>query len=143
MLLTWLQEHESPVMLMATANDMRGLPPELLRPGRFDALFFVDLPDAAARREILSIHLDAYGLPRSPRLLSVANDMADFSGADIAASVVEAIFLAEAIGQPLTPDILRKGCQQVIPWAKTLGEELEERRHWSQGRLRPAQGEKN
>lgn len=137
-LLTWLQDHESPVLLLATANDIAGIPAELWRPGRFDALFFVDLPDMQAREEILQIHLRRAQVADGAPYRGVTASMQDFSGADIAAAVTDAEFLAAERGVPLSPAILEEAAQWVIPWARTLDEELARRRAWAQGRLRPA-----
>lgn len=137
-LLTWLEEHRQPVLLLATANDVRGLPAELLRQGRFDALFFVDLPDREARRQILRIHLSQNGLPEELEWIALADRLDDYSGADIAAVVAEAIFAAAALDQPMSTEILTQSAERIIPWARTLGDELEERRRWALGRLRQA-----
>src|SRR5205085_8018671 len=83
-LLTWMQEHREPVFLIATANDIEALPPELLRKGRFDEIFFVDLPNLEARTQIVSIHLSKR--KREPKKFDVAAiaEAADgFSGAEI------------------------------------------------------------
>lgn len=137
-LLTWMQEHAAPVLLIATANSMHGMPPELLRPGRFDALFFVDLPDAEARREILAIHLTRQGVADPAPYLGIADDLEDFSGADLASAVVESLFRAAVRQIPLTPAILAEASASIVPWARTMGEELERRRLWAKGRLLPA-----
>ena len=137
-LLTWMQEHQQPVLLLATANDVTGLPAELLRPGRFDALFFVDLPGPAARRDIMAIHLAARFIPPDPAMLALAETLDQYSGADIAAVVQEAQFLAAQEGTSVTAEVLAHSAHTVIPWAKTLGEELESRRQWAKGRLRLA-----
>lgn len=137
-LLTWLQEHEAPVLLLATANSMQGLPPELLRPGRFDALFFVDLPDAGARREILAIHLRRHGVLDPTPYLGIADVLEDFSGADLASAVIESLFRSAVHQVPLTPAVLAEASASIVPWARTLGEELAQRRAWAKGRLLPA-----
>ncbi len=134
-LLAWMQDHDAPIMLAATANDLSDLPPEFWRPGRFDALFFVDLPDAQAREEILQIHLANQGVSDMAPFQGIGARLKDFSGADIEALVVEAKFLAEEDGQPLSPGILEKAIGQVIPWARTLPEEVQRRRDWAKGRM--------
>lgn len=135
MLLTWMQEHDAPVLLVATANQVQGLPAELLRPGRFDRLFFVDLPDREARAEILRIHLRRQSILPNPELVAVADELEQFSGADIAQLVVEARFLAAERHRSLTADLLNESARQVIPWAHTLTEELNARRVWARHRL--------
>ncbi|MCL5117017.1 MAG: AAA family ATPase [Firmicutes bacterium] len=137
-LLTWLQEHEAPILLLATANDMEGLPAELWRPGRFDALFFVDLPDAQAREDILRIHLNHHRIASPGQYQGIGAELVNFSGADIAALVLDARFLAAERGGSLTPALLREASHSMIPWAETLGEEVARRRAWAKGRLRPA-----
>lgn len=137
-LLSWMQDHDAPVMLAATANDLRGLPPEFWRPGRFDALFFVDLPDAQAREEILQIHLGNQGVVDVTPFQGIGTRLDDFSGADIQALVTEAIFLAEEEGHSLNPEILQTAMSHVIPWARTLPEEVQRRRDWAKGRMHPA-----
>ena len=138
MLLTWMQEHAAPVLMLATANNVAGLPSELLRPGRFDALFFVDLPDQNCRRDIMAIHLMNHGVAPAAEMLSVAEELDDYSGADIAAVVEEARFLGALERQAVCADLLRRSAQDVIPWARTMGEELARRRGWAKDRLRPA-----
>lgn len=135
-LLTWLSEHREPVLLLACANNVADLPGELLRPGRFDALFFVDLPDVHARREILAILLKQQGVSQTPDIMSVAETLEDFSGSDIQAVVTDALFLAAMDGRPLGLGHLQEASARTIPWARTLGTELEARREWARGRLR-------
>jgi SpoVK/Ycf46/Vps4 family AAA+-type ATPase len=101
-LLTWMQEHREPVFLVATANNIEALPPELLRKGRFDEIFFVDLPGEEARAEIFAIHLRKRG--RDPgsfdlgKLLAGASD--GFSGAEIEQAIIAARHEARANNGP-------------------------------------------
>lgn len=136
MWLTWMEERRESVIVVATANEVEHVPPELLRPGRFDALFFVDLPDARDRREILALHLVREGLAATEEMLRVAEALEDFSGADIRALVTEARFLAAEAGEPLTAEILKRAASEMIPWATTMPEEVARRREWARGRLR-------
>src|SRR5690606_30577026 len=108
-LLTWMAERRSRVFLVATANAIADLPPELLRKGRVDELFFVDLPEAAVRETIFSIHLqkrqqDPAGFDL-PRLAAAAEG---FSGAEIEQAVVSALYAAAARGEPLCTEHLQQ-----------------------------------
>jgi hypothetical protein len=136
---TWLQERRGPVFVVATANDVSRLPPELLRRGRFDELFFVDLPDAEARRDILSLHLARRG--REPERVDVAavGDLcADFSGAELEQVVVGALHRAYAQGRELETSDLRRVAQDVVPLFRTCEEQIKALREWARGRARVA-----
>ncbi len=136
---TWLQERRGPVFVVATANDVTRLPPELLRRGRFDELFFVDLPDAGARREILALHLARRG--RDPALVdvgAVADLTPDFSGAELEQVVVGALHRAYALGRELETGDLRRVAQDVVPLFKTYEEQIKALREWARGRARVA-----
>jgi MoxR-like ATPase len=144
-MLTWLQEKEDPVFVLATANNIEALPPEMLRKGRFDEIFFVDLPDAEQREEIWRIHLgyrvrlgkDASLLQRIPLgPLSQASD--GYSGAEIAAAVVEGSFAALAEGQPLASPHLLGALGASPPLSRTREEEIDKLRAWADGRARRA-----
>jgi hypothetical protein len=136
---TWLQERRGPVFVVATANDVSRLPPELLRRGRFDELFFVDLPDLEARREIIELHLRRRGRePASVEVASIAELCADYSGAELEQVVVGALHRAYAMGRELeTPD-LRRVAQDLVPLYKTYEEQIKALREWSRGRARTA-----
>ena len=100
---TWLQERSGPVFVVATANDVSRLPPELLRRGRFDELFFVDLPDLEARAEILGLHLRRRGRdPGALELGAIAELCADYSGAELEQVVVGALHRAFALNRLAT-----------------------------------------
>src|SRR5690606_10703472 len=106
-LLTWMQEHRAPVFLVATANDIEALPPELLRKGRFDEIFFVDLPDEETRAEIFRIHIAQRG--RSPDQFDVAalaRASDKFTGAEIEHAILAALHSAFAAGAELTTDAI-------------------------------------
>ena len=136
---TWLQERQGPVFVVATANDVSRLPPELLRRGRFDELFFVDLPDPEARREILSLHLRRRG--REPELVdvgSVADLCADYSGAELEQVVVGALHRAYAHGRELESGDLRRVAQDLVPLFRTYEEQIKALREWARGRARVA-----
>jgi hypothetical protein len=136
---TWLQERRGPVFVVATANDVSRLPPELLRRGRFDELFFVDLPDLEARREILELHLRRRG--RDPARLdvaTVAEQCADYSGAELEQVVVGALHRAYALSREVESADLRRVAHDVVPLFKTYEEQIKGLREWARGRARTA-----
>jgi len=136
---TWLQERRGPVFVVATANDVTRLPPELLRRGRFDELFFVDLPDLEARREILGLHLRRRG--RDPARIDV-EEIADlcesYSGAELEQVVVGALHRAYALGRELETQDLRRVAQDLVPLFRTYEEQIKALREWARGRARVA-----
>jgi SpoVK/Ycf46/Vps4 family AAA+-type ATPase len=137
--LTWLQEKKAAVFVVATANRVEGLPPELLRKGRFDEIFFIDLPDARERADILTIHLRHRG--RDPATFDVAQVAAranNFSGAELEQVVVEGLYLAFAQGVQLATTHLLAAVAQTFPLAVTLAEDVERLRVWAARRTRPA-----
>ncbi len=136
---TWLQERQGSVFAVATANDVSRLPPELLRRGRFDELFFVDLPDLAARRDILALHLRKRGRdPAQFELAAAAELCADYSGAELEQVVVGALHRAFALKRELEPGDLRRVAQDLVPLYRTYEEQIKALREWSRGRARPA-----
>ncbi len=145
--LTWLSEKSAPVFVVATANDISDLPPELLRKGRLDEIFFVDLPSSEERREIFRIHLSKRGRdPRTFDLPPLIRASREFSGAEIEESINSALYDAFNAGEALaTPHILN-GLAQTVPLAKTMDEQIGRLRAWAAGRarnaslLRPANG---
>ena len=139
-LLSWMQEREGSVFVIATANDVRGLPPELLRKGRFDELFWTDLPTQRERAQIVSATLKQYGRALgSADVDLVAHACDGFTGAEIAALVPDALFKAfEADKRALTAQDLVGAAQTVVPLAKTAAERISEMRTWAKGRARLA-----
>ena len=136
---TWLQERAGAVFAVATANDVSRLPPELLRRGRFDELFFVDLPDAAARRAILALHLRKRSRePARFDLALISDSCENFSGAELEQVVVGAMHRAFAQGRDLEISDLRRVAQDLVPLFKTYEEEIKALREWSRGRARAA-----
>ena len=136
---TWLQERHGPVFVVATANDVSRLPPELLRRGRFDELFFVDLPDPEARREILSLHLRRRGRdPATVDVAAIADLCADYSGAELEQVVVGALHRAYALGRDIENGDLRRIAQDLVPLFKTYEEQIKALREWARGRARVA-----
>ena len=137
--LTWLAEKRSPVFVVATANDVSRLPPELLRRGRFDELFFVDLPSQAERAEILGIHLRKHGRdPLQFRLDELAAAAERLTGAELEQAVVAALHSAFAASRELTGDDLSNALVQTVPLYETYEERIKELRDWARTRARPA-----
>ncbi len=133
--LTWMSERCERVFIVATANDISKLPPELLRKGRFDEIFFVDLPTASVREEILSIHL------RKRKLLTEAFDLSEiaakaegFSGAELEQAVIAAQYQAFAEQQPLSPAMLLDEILRTRPLSVVRSEEIEALRDWASER---------
>ena len=137
--LTWLSEKQAPVFVVATANDVKGLPPELLRRGRFDEIFFVDLPSAAERTEILAIHLRKRGRdPKQFRLDELAEQAERLSGAELEQVVAAALYNAFAKDRELEQDDLSDAITEAVPLYDTYEERIKELRDWAKHRARPA-----
>jgi SpoVK/Ycf46/Vps4 family AAA+-type ATPase len=140
-LLTWMAERKAPVFMVATANAIERLPPELVRKGRFDELFFVDLPDAAVRAEIFRIHLVRRELePGGFDLNLLAGASAGFSGAEIEQVVVSALYAAQAQQQPVDQALLLQAIQGTAPLSVVMAEQLDALRAWASGRTVDANG---
>jgi SpoVK/Ycf46/Vps4 family AAA+-type ATPase len=138
-LLTWMQEHTAAVFLVATANDIEALPPELLRKGRFDEIFFVDLPQRDTRREIFAIHLRKRQRDPAQFDLDALADAADgFSGAEIEQAVVAALHEAYAAQAELTTEHIRTALANSPPLSVTMAEHVTALRAWAEGRCVPA-----
>lgn len=138
-LLTWMQEHTAPVFLVATANDIEALPPELLRKGRFDEIFFVDLPGLEARTQIVSIHLSKR--QRDPRQFDVAGiaEATDgYSGAEIEQAIVAGLHEAFAAHTELKTEHILRAVRTSPPLSVTMAERLEALKSWAVGRCVPA-----
>jgi SpoVK/Ycf46/Vps4 family AAA+-type ATPase len=134
-LLTWMAERKSLVFLMATANDIEALPPELVRKGRFDEIFFVDLPDASLRGKIFQIHLAKRDLEvGSFDLTALANGSGGFSGAEIEQAVVGALYTAHATGQKLTQAHLAAELERTRPLSVVMAEKVAALRLWARDR---------
>jgi len=137
--ITWLQEKRSPVFVVATANDVTHLPPELLRTGRFDEIFFVDLPSIREREESLGIHLEAHG--RSPgafALDQLASATEQMSGAELEQVVVAGLYRAFRQERSLTQADLAHAAESLIPLAITCEAAIKVLRDWAPTRARPA-----
>jgi hypothetical protein len=139
-LLTWMAERRAQVFLVATANEVSELPPELIRKGRFDEIFFVDLPPPSSRAEILSIHLRRRGL--APERMSLAELVVltdGFSGAEIEQGIVSSLYAAHALGQAPDASHLAAELQKTRPLSVIMAERVAGLRAWAQGRTVPAE----
>ncbi|HYG21582.1 MAG TPA: AAA family ATPase [Verrucomicrobiae bacterium] len=137
--LTWLSEKSAPVFVVATANDVSQLPPELLRKGRLDEIFYVDLPISEERAEIFRIHLNKRGRdPQQFDLAALVECSRDFSGAEIEEAIISALYDAFYNKQELGTEYILEALNQTVPLAKTMAEKIEALRRWSVGRARHA-----
>ena len=141
-LLTWMQEKTDPVFVVATANRIDMLPPELLRKGRFDEIFFVDLPTRAVREEILSIHLKKKRRdPNDFALADLAKQSTGFSGAELEEAVREGLYDAFAEGRELKSEHIAKALDKTFPLSRTMRDQIDSLRQWAKVRARFAAGE--
>lgn len=141
--LTWLQERTAPVFVAATANEVEHLPPELARRGRFDEVFFVDLPSSTERTEILALALRRRG--RSPEGLALdvlAKPLEHFSGAELEQLVVSALFRAFGQGRDLAEEDLRAAAREIVPLATLYEEKVQALRAWGRARARKASADR-
>lgn len=137
--LTWLSEKTAPVFVVATANDISQLPPELLRKGRLDEIFFVDLPSQEERAEIFRIHITKRGRDTAQfDIEALADASKDFSGAEIEESINSALYDAFYARTELTTDHILTALSQTVPLAKTMDEQISRLRSWAEGRARNA-----
>jgi SpoVK/Ycf46/Vps4 family AAA+-type ATPase len=137
--LTWLQEKTAPVFVVATANRIDSLPPELLRKGRFDEIFFIDLPSAIERAQIFTIHLQHFRRnPDSFNVEDLARRAEHFSGAEIEQVVVGGLYAAFAEGAELEQRHLVATLSETMPLAVTMREDITHLREWARTRTRPA-----
>ncbi|MGD8331726.1 MAG: AAA family ATPase [Acidobacteriota bacterium] len=137
--LSWMQERTGDVFVVATANDIDRLPAEFLRKGRFDEIFFVDLPAAQVRREIFRIHLERRGQDATALDLDELADLTEgFSGAEIEQAVIAALYTAFATDNDLTAELLLAECRTTRPLAVTMAERVARLRAWAAGRAVPA-----
>jgi ATPase family associated with various cellular activities (AAA) len=135
MFLTWLQERQGNVFVVATANDIARLPPELLRKGRFDEIFFVDLPAAEARREIFALHLAQRGrTPGDYDLEQLAALAEGFSGSEIAQAISASLFAAFNAGGELRTELIAAELLATQPISVTMREQVSALREWAHGR---------
>ncbi len=138
-LLTWMAEHGARVFIVATANDISSLPPELMRKGRLDEIFFVDLPGPDARREILALHLARRGVePAALELDLLAALSEGFTGAELEQAVVSARYRVAAEGGAVDTDALRQAIEGTVPLSVTMAEDFAALRAWARERCVPA-----
>jgi SpoVK/Ycf46/Vps4 family AAA+-type ATPase len=139
--LTWMQEKRAPVFVAATANAIEMLPPEVLRKGRFDEIFYVGLPDAAAREQIFRIHLTKLQISSDPFDISVlAESTKGFSGAEIEQAVHSAVFEALADQRPMTQQNLLAMISRTVPLSVTMADQIKKVEAWAFKRAVPASG---
>ncbi|MFZ4728552.1 MAG: AAA family ATPase [Pseudanabaena sp.] len=131
--LTWMAEKTSPVFVVATANNIRTLPPELLRKGRFDEVFFVGLPNQEERSQIFSVHVSKYR-PHNIRAYDIdrlAYETPDFSGAEIEQGIIEAMHIGFSQNRDFTTDDILEAASQIVPLAQTAQQEIQVLQEWA------------
>jgi SpoVK/Ycf46/Vps4 family AAA+-type ATPase len=137
--LTWLAEQRARVFIVATANDIAALPPELVRKGRFDEIFFVDLPSPASRIEILGIHAKKRGVILSDAdLQTLATRSEGFSGAEIEQAIVSALYTAHSNHQAADARLIAQELGATRPLSVVMAEKIAELRDWAAERTVPA-----
>jgi AAA+ superfamily predicted ATPase len=137
--LSWMQEKEKPVFVVATANDVSKLPPEFLRKGRFDEMFFVDLPDALERAQIWDIVIKRHGRrPTDYDTVVLARACEQFTGAEIEAVFIDAMHEAYAEGKEPGPKEILEAMSNTVPLANLMDGQIAALRHWAKGRAREA-----
>ncbi len=138
-LLTWMSERQKPTFIVATANDITRLPPEMVRKGRFDEIFFVDLPSAKNRRDILEIHLRKRCLDPARFELEALVEAADgFSGSEIEQAIVSSMYTAHAQGREVSQVDLLAEIKQTRPLSVVMAEKVDEIREWAADRTVPS-----
>ncbi len=137
--LSWMQDRNAPVFVAATCNNVRALPPELIRNGRFDELFFVDLPNQAERKQVFAIQLARRKRnPAEFNLDRVAAAAVGYSGAEIEAAVQTGLYSAFSSKQALATQTLLDALKATVPLSTTRAEEIEALREWARARAVPA-----
>ena len=137
--LVWMQEKTAPVFVIATSNDISSLPPELLRKGRFDEIFFIDLPRLEERQDILAIHLAKRNRePARFDLAGLARETDGFSGAEIEQVVISALYDAFEAGRDLVAQDLLDNIRQTVPLSQTMSEQITALRNWARTHARLA-----
>lgn len=137
--LTWMQEKKSPVFVVATANNLNKLPPEFLRKGRFDEIFFIDLPFEDERKEIFRIHLLKRG--RDPKNFDIdllAKESEGYSGAEIEEAVISALYRVFSSNKDLTTEDILNCLKETKPLSETMKEQIQQMRIWARNRARYA-----
>ena len=130
-----MQDRKAPVFVAATCNNVNALPPELIRKGRFDELFFVDLPNQSERKQILALQLSKHNRDAAAFDVDrIATAAEGFSGAEIEAAVQSALYTAYSSKQELSTEILLSVISQTVPLSVTRAEEIEAQRAWAKTR---------
>ncbi len=139
-ILTWMQEKTAPCFVVATANDISQLPPELLRKGRFDEVFFLDLPTSIERREIFSVHLrKRKRLPQDFDIDRLAQEAEGYVGAEIEQAVIDAMYLGFNSEREFTTGDISQSLQRLVPLSVSQREIVQALREWlRQGRAQSA-----
>ena len=144
--ITWLAEKQSPVFVVATANNILALPPEMLRKGRFDEIFFVGLPTQVEREEIFKVHLSRlrpHNLPNYD-LKRLAYETPDFSGAEIEQTLIEAMHIGFSQNRDFLTDDILEAASQIVPLARTAREQIQTLQNWAaSGKARLASRQSN
>jgi len=138
-ILTWMQEKTKPVFVVATSNNVEALPPELLRKGRFDDVFFVDLPTATEREAIWRIHiLKRERKPADYNIEALVKKSSGMSGAEIEAALIDGMFRAFSSGGEVADVHIQSALADTVPLSKTASDKIEALRSWAKGRARMA-----
>ncbi|MCB0832310.1 MAG: AAA family ATPase [Bacteroidetes bacterium] len=141
---TWLQEKRKPVFVIATSNDITILPPEVLRKGRFDEIFFVDLPEQVEREDIFTIHLKKRRRPTEPYdVVKLATAAEGFSGAEIEQAIISGMYDAFEESRELTTNDILNALKNSVPLSKVMAEQVSALRMWADKRARRASGQRS
>jgi SpoVK/Ycf46/Vps4 family AAA+-type ATPase len=142
--LSWMQEKTKAVFVVATANDVSKLPPEFLRKGRFDEMFFVDLPDALERAQIWDIVIKRHGRrPTDYDTVVLARACEQFTGAEIEAAFIDAMYESYFEGEEPNRKHLLEAISSTVPLANLMAGQIAALRHWAKGRAREAASRTN
>ena len=134
-LLSWMQDHKEPIFMVATANDISSLPPELMRKGRFDEVFFIDLPSVDARRQIFEIHLKRKKRnPAEFRIDELADASKDLTGSEIQQAIMSGLFHAYAGSRQLQTEDILKAIGETNPLSSLMRERIDNLRTWATSR---------
>ena len=137
--LSWMQEKKAPVFVVATANDVTQLPPEMLRKGRWDELFFVDLPNQQEREAIWEIQISKYGRqPKEYDIIQLAKATEGLTGSEIENAFIEALYLAFDAGKEPTDLDIARVLTEFVPLSKLMAEQIAGLKNWAKGRARLA-----
>jgi len=137
--LTWMQEKTAPVYIVATCNDIQALPPELMRAGRFDDIFFVDLPNRTERKEIWEIHISKVGRdPANYSIEALVEQSEGYTGSEIEVSVADGLYTAFDESSELKTSHLVAAINERVPLLKTMETEINNLREWAKGKAKPA-----